>query len=461
MTTDLSTPFQPITVTPMPEDASNLRAIKHAIRNPAELWSDHMYRSFIWDNRFLGQRIVHVSDPEIIQGILLTHQSIFPKSEIEQMVLERATGVGLLTAEGRQWKTQRKATSPVFRHVNLMELAPSMLQAGRDAAAKLTARAGETDVLPVMTSATLQIIANTLLSGEEDQIDFTRIASDVETLLEHLGKIDVLDLIPLTRKLPKPWGFKGKAAVKRLRADADKVIALRRASGKDSPDLLSMLMAAEDPDNGRKLSDIELRDNIITFIGAGHETTSLALTWALYLLAGHPEWQEKLADEAQEVCGDGAIEPHHIDALKTHEAVLKEAMRLYPPAPAMDRVALEDVTLEGQRPLTLRKGDVVVLAIYPMHRHRKLWQAPGQFDPTRFFLERQGELHRFQFIPFSGGPRVCIGMKFAMMEAVSILANVVRVARFDLVAGFQPYPRSRITLRPTGGMRVRVTPRAA
>jgi cytochrome P450 len=211
-------------------------------------------------------------------------------------------------------------------------------------------------------------------------------------------------------------------------------------------------LEARDPEAGQGLTDTELRDNIITFIGAGHETTSLALTWTLYLLAHAPEWQERLAAEARDVCGVGDVEAEHLPRLVQHEWVIKEAMRLYPPAPAMARTAAQDIELTN---LSVQKGDQIILAIYPMHRHESLWDEPNRFDPERFSPERSKHHHRYQYIPFSGGPRICIGMRFAMMEAVTILAHLVRSAQVSQLPGFVPYPKTRITLRPDGGMRLK------
>ncbi|MGR3492322.1 MAG: cytochrome P450 [Shimia sp.] len=306
-----------------------------------------------------------------------------------------------------------------------------------------------------MSSATLEIIAGTLLSGDEAAFDFAQITADVDILMEKIGRLDFLDFYPALRRLPKPWARAGTRAVGRLRRSAADVVAARRADPTPREDLLAFLMAARDPETGAGLSDLELRDNINTFIGAGYETTSLALTWALYLLAHAPDWQERLAAEAEQVCG-GPVRPEHLDRLPLHDAVLKEAMRLYPPAPAMDRVALADVTM-GDIPV--RKGDMIVLAIYPMHRSSRLWDAPHSFDPSRFLPERAADHHRFQFIPFSDGPRICVGMKLAMMEAVAVLASVLRRVRVSPAPDARPYPKSRITLRPEGGMPLLVAPR--
>ncbi|MEM6493627.1 MAG: cytochrome P450 [Pseudomonadota bacterium] len=456
----IASTFEPVTAKRMREGSSAIAAAFRVIRNPVEVWSDQMYRERFFDGSLLSQRIVHTSDPQTFQDALLTHQSAFTKSDIQQRLLSAATGNGLLTAEGHDWKTQRKAAAPAFRHDRLYALLPDMNQAARKAATRLQRQSGAVDVMPFMIDATFEIIAKTLLSSDESSLDYAQIEADVAVFLDQLGRVDLFDIIPGLSAIPRPWGAKGRAAVKRMREVADRAILTRRSSSTPfsadaTADLLGLLLSATDPETGAGLSDRELRDSIITFIGAGHETTSLALTWALYLLANSGEWQDRLRQEAFAVCGDGPVERAHIRQLVSHEWVIKEAMRLYPPAPAMGRTAIRDVELTH---LKLKAGDQLVLAVFPMHRHEDLWERPGAFDPERFSPERSKDHHRYQYIPFSGGPRICIGMQFAMMEALTILAHLVRRVEVSPCEDFTPYPRSRITLRPERGMVLQVHP---
>ena len=449
-------PFRPVTVNNLPETASTFAVLRAAIRNPIEIWSDYFYHQHTYSTTMLGQRVHTTTDPDIMKAVLLDHFDIFPKSDLEQVVLERATGHGLLTAQGAEWRSQRKATSPIFRHRNLVGLAPVMIDAGAEAGTRLSEAGGETDVLPYLANATLKVIGSTLLSGDEDSVDFAEISRNVDVLLENLGKVDVFDFFASTRRLPRPWGRAGQNAIKWMQDTAAEVTQGRRLSGKDAQDLLALLMTAVDPDTQKGLTDAQIRDNIVTFIGAGHETTSLALAWSLYLLSHHPEWQDRLLAQRERVVQGGPLTPDAIGELTEHEWVIREAMRLYPPAPSVDRSAAEDVTIGD---LEVRKGDVVVLAIYPMQRHHKLWYQPEYFDPTRFSPERSEGRHRFQYIPFSAGTRICIGWKFAMMEAIAILSEILAQVQVAPAKDFVPYPRARITLRPQGGMRLQVAKR--
>jgi cytochrome P450 len=449
------TTFVPIDVRRLDENAGAFSAIKRVMDNPVEILPDRLYREFVFERSFAGRRTILISDPELFQAVLLTHQDAFPKSVIEHRLLSGATGNGLLTAEGDDWRNQRKASAPAFRHDRLKMLMPEMDLAGHCIAEQLKQRAGKTDLLPYMTKATFQIIASTLLSGDGSGLDQDRIATDVALFLETLGKVDMIDFLPpRLRNLPRPWGAAGRAAVKRLRADADRAIARRRQDMQEKDDLLGFLMSARNPDTGAGLTDIELRDNIITFIGAGHETTSLALTWCLYLLAHAPEWLARLRAEALAVCGTGAVTFEALNDLVQHEWVIKEAMRLYPPAPLMARAATSDLMIGD---LSVRCGDQIVLAVYAMHRHARLWDHPEMFHPERFSPPQARNHHHYQFLPFSAGPRICIGMRFAMMEAVTILAHIVRAIDLAPTGDFTPRAQSRITLRPAGGMRLNVS----
>jgi cytochrome P450 len=202
------------------------------------------------------------------------------------------------------------------------------------------------------------------------------------------------------------------------------------------------------------MSDEQLVDNLLTFLAAGHETTAKLLTWALYLLARAPDWQERLRAEALAVTGGAPIAAGHIERLVLMQRVLKETMRLYPPAPVLTRVTAEEVELDGT---TIDKGVLIVMPIYAVHRHRKVWDDPDRFDPDRFLPEREATYQRAQFMPFGFGPRTCIGSSFAMIEATAILTTLVRGARFGWDGRHAPEPVSRVTLRPKGGMPLRVT----
>jgi cytochrome P450 len=232
------------------------------------------------------------------------------------------------------------------------------------------------------------------------------------------------------------------------------IVERRRRSAQLADDLLGRLLAARDPETGEPMGDENLVDNLLTLLEAGHETTAKALTWCLYLLARAPEWQQRVREEVIAVTGGAPVDGSHIDKLALTQRVLKEAMRLYPPAPVLSRLSPKATTLGGHE---LKAGTNIVMPIFAIHRHRRLWEDPDRFDPDRFLPDREARYWRTQFMPFGAGPRICIGMSFAMAEATAILATLVRGARFEWDGKHLPEPVSRVTLRPKGGMPLKVS----
>jgi cytochrome P450 len=303
-----------------------------------------------------------------------------------------------------------------------------------------------------MTETTFRVISSTMFAGSAD--------AEADTILRAADKAlssISWDIAAAVVRFP-PWlWYPGKhgrrQAGAQLRAAVAAILARRRAEGMRGDDLLARLARAQDPDTGEPMSEKQLIDNLITFLAAGHETTAKALTWALYLLARAPQWQTRIRDEVLSVAGRDRIGPEHLDRLTTTKAVLEEAMRLYPPAPVMNRQTASAMVLGGKH---LTAGANIVIPIYAVHRHRRLWEDPDRFDPERFFPERKAKIARTQFMPFGFGPRTCIGASFAMMEGVAILATLVRGAELAWDGRHLPEPLSRVTLRPKGGMPLRV-----
>ncbi|NJM36130.1 MAG: cytochrome P450, partial [Rhodomicrobium sp.] len=228
----------------------------------------------------------------------------------------------------------------------------------------------------------------------------------------------------------------------------------RQGEGGGDGDLLGRLLAARDPETGEPMSMEQLINNLLTLLEAGHETTSRALTWTLYLLARAPDWRERVRAEVTAVCGGGRVAAEHIGALRLTQQVLNESMRLYAPVPVVSRIASRDMEIGG---MEIPRDTFTVIPIYCIHRHRALWSDPDRFDPSRFDPEREAAYPRAQFMPFGAGPRICLGSTFAMAEATAILATLVRGAHFEWDGRHVPEPVSRVTLQPRGGMPLKVT----
>lgn len=446
-----SSDFIPQTVIPPDKPLPLVRGLMQMIANPLHVWPRAMYENPYHGVKWIGRTFHYIRKPEHMKAVFLDQADIFAKSQFQKKLVGPALGDGLLTAEGEHWKFQRRAASPAFRIDALRALVPAFSHSAQETIDRiLTMPLGQTvDVMEEMQHATLDVIVETILGGADPDFGYERMARIVTDYIEHMGKPDVLDLFGAPPWLPRPWGGKGRRRAAELQKSAVNAINRRRASGGQQKDLLGLLLAARDPETSRGLSDTELRDNVVTFIGAGHETTALTLTFALYLIANAPEVQDRLVREVLDVCGDRPIDAAMVDDLVYHEQVIKEAMRLYPPVALIDRVATQDTNIGD---VEVKKGDFAFNLIYIMHRHKTLWDKPERFDPERFSPENAKKLHRFQYMPFGAGPRICIGMKFAYMEAVAMLATLVRDLRWLPNAAHTVEPNIRITLRPEGGM---------
>lgn len=453
-----SSDFVPQTVIPPDKPLPLGRGLLQMIANPLYVWPKAMYENPYHGVKWIGRTFHYLRKPEHMKAVFLDHADIFKKSQFQKKLVGPALGEGLLTSEGEHWKFQRRAASPAFRIDALRALVPAFSHSAQETIERIKAMpAGQTvDVMQEMQHATLDVIVETILGGADPEFGYDRMARIVSDYIETMGKPDMLDMFGTPNWVPRPWGGKGRRRAVELQKSAVNAINRRRASGAERKDLLGLLLAARDPETSRGLSDIELRDNVVTFIGAGHETTALTLTFSLYLIANAPEVQERLLREVLDVCGDKPIDAAMVEDLVYHEQVVKEAMRLYPPVAIIDRVATQDIDIGDA---LIKKGDFTFSLIYIMHRHKLLWENPERFDPERFSPENARKLHRFQYMPFGAGPRICIGMKFAYMEAVAMLATLVRDLRWLPNAAHKVEPNIRITLRPEGGMPLYAEPR--
>ena len=396
-----------------------------------------------------------VMDPPSLERILKDKVDAYPKSPVTKRLLRPAIGESIFIAEGAHWRWQRRAAAPVFAWRHLTALAPLMTEAAERSANRIgeeMERKGAVEAYEQMIAATFDVICDVALSGRET-LDRDAVSRSITNYIETVGKVSLLDVIGVPTWVPRPATLFRRRSTGDMRAMMDGVIA-ERAGRENREDLLDLMRFAEDPETGRSMTPTELRDNMLAFIVAGHETTALALAWSIYLLSIDPETQEAAREEARAATGGGPAEATHLNGLDLTGRVLEEALRLYPPAAFLARIALEKDKLCGRPVLP---GDVVMLPIYALHRHHMWWDDPDAFDPDRFVPERSKDRHRYQFLPFGAGPRICIGMGFALMEAKLILATLLTRYRFSLT-GAPPEPAINLTLRPRGGVNVTATP---
>ena len=435
---------------------STLLAIQ---RNPIEVWWEGDFERPVSIGRTMFGLRGAAHDPAAVRRIFLDNAANYRKDDLQLRILRPGLGNGLLTAEGEDWRIQRRSLAPLFSSRQTAEFAPAVHRVARAAVERMTRRreGAVADVGPIMSRLTLEVLEQTLFSqglGREPSAFQRAVSSYFETI----GRIDPLDLLGAPAFLPRLRRRRGRGALEFFDAAVDAIIEKRRvllSSGAEAPhDLLTLLMSTKDPENGRGISDVDVRANIVTFINAGHETTANALTWTLFLLSQSPEWRERA-----EVDADQAFDADRSVALERCEilrAVFEEALRLYPPAAMLARQAIADDELAG---VHIPAGAVITVSPYVLHRRRGLWDHPDAFDPSRFLGEQRDRIDRFAYIPFGAGPRVCIGMAFAMQEGIILLAHLLRAFRFDLVEGHVVMPLQRVTLRPRWGMKMHVKQR--
>ncbi|WP_323008247.1 cytochrome P450 [Paracoccus sp. (in: a-proteobacteria)] len=401
-----------------------------------------------------GKRWHMVMDPEALCRVLKDRVADYPKSLVTRLILEPAIGSSMFVAEGAHWRWQRLAAAPAFAQRHVEALAPVMTAAAEASVRRLAASGAVVDVFAETVAATFEVISDVTFSGDEG-FDRDAVHQAIDAYIAGTARISVLDILGLPGWIPRPGRLFSGGDLRRMKRVADEAISARARSGpRPIPDLLDLLRAGEDPETHRRMTPAELRDNLLTFIVAGHETTALTLAWALYLLAFDPQVQGRAAVEAGSILGDRAATVADLPHLTYIRQVVEEALRLYPPAAFLSRTARIHDTLGGRE---VRPGDTVMLPIYALHRHHMLWEDPDRFDPDRFAAGAVRD--RFAFLPFGAGPRICIGASFAMQEAVIILATLVARFRFELTAR-QPQPRMILTLRPQGGVWLKVTERS-
>ena len=449
-------PFVPPAPKPRTVPPSTLEMIRIVYRNPLELWGEPSYNEPWISVTGVGGPLVIANDPGLIRHVLIDNQKNYKLATVRQKILRPILRDGLLTAEGDTWKRSRKAMAPVFTPRHIAGFAKPMLDRSVEFVARYEA-GGTVDMAHDMTMLTYEILAETLFSGEiaGNKDNF---AADIDRLLETMGRVDPLDLLRAPDWLPRLTRIRGRKTMRYFRQIVADTIAMRKARMARDPegapeDFLTLLLRAEGPDG---LSRAEIEDNIITFIGAGHETTARALGWTLYCLAEAPWERDRVEAEIDAVLKREPDPVKWVDAMPLTRSAFEEALRLYPPAPSINR---EPVETDTYKDLVLKKGAQVLVMPWTVHRHRLLWKDPDAFLPERFHPGNRERIDRFQYLPFGAGPRVCIGATFAMQEAVIALAVLMSRFRFDTVAETNPWPVQKLTTQPRGGLPMRVTSR--
>jgi cytochrome P450 len=453
--------FCPPFPAPRSQQQNLLGLLRALYRNPLEAWTREHFEEPMVTTSVAGRRIVLVSDPVGIKRVLLDNSTNYRKDMMQQRVLSVGLRNGLLTAEGNQWRAQRRTLAPIFAPRHAVNFSAGMLGAAESLVERLQQQDGHMiDVAAEMSRVTLDVLERTIFSDGlgRDREEF-RVA--MGSYFETIGKIDPFDVLGLPDFVPRFARWRARGLLRFFNGAIDEIIANRRLRLAKDPasaprDVLTLLLEAQDPETRDPISETEVRANVLTFIAAGHETTALALSWSLYLLSQSPHWCERIIREGQREKDCPVTEV--AGRLTETRGVIEEALRLYPPIAALTRVAMDADIIGGQ---AISRGTMIVIAPYVLHRHKRLWTRPDVFDPSRFLGAEREKMDRFAFLPFSAGPRSCIGLAFALQEATLVLSRLLRNFTFELAPGHRVWPMLKVTVRPEGGMPMLIRRRTA
>jgi unspecific monooxygenase len=418
-------------------------------------WAQRAYEDDILQGRFFGRASFIVNTPDAIKHVLVDNYENYSRTPVGIRVLRPVLGQGLLIAEGKAWKHQRRTLAPAFTPRAVTMLVPHMVAVTDETITRLRRDcAGPIDLREIMQHMTLEIAGRTMFSFGMSQHGAT-LRDFVMEYSARLARPYFLDLL-LPLSWPSPQDFSRARFRKRWTAFIAMLMAERRAVGKTDGapprDLFDLMGGARDPETGKAFTDEQLGDEVATMILAGHETTATALFWSLYLLALDPATQEEVAAEVRKPTADAVAD---IEKLKFTRAVINETMRLYPPAFLIARAASAADTISGRE---VRKGDLIMIAPWILHRHEKLWRDPNCFIPQRF-MPPAPPPDRFAYLPFGVGARVCIGAQFALVEATLALARLIRAFRVELQDKAPVMPVGVVTTQPDRSPLFAVIPR--
>ncbi len=436
---------------PGPEGTLFFGSLFDAWRDPIGLFLRAQSYGPVCRFRFGPYTYVALNDPACVRHVLVDNPKNYTKSR-NYRGLKLVVGDGLLTSEGEFWKRQRRLTQPAFHRERLAGFADTMAQATH---AMLDTWPGEgdeprtLDVHAEMMALTFRIVGLTLLSV--DLAGDAEVTGEALTIALEWANDYVESLVPIPPWVPTPKNVRFKKAARTLDGVVLRVIEERRKSGERKNDLLQMLMEVKDEDSGEVMNDRQLKDELMTLVLAGHETTANALAFTFYLLSRHPEVARRARAEVREALGDRDPTLADLPKLGYVRQIIDESMRLYPPAWAFERQAIADDEIGG---FPVRAGTLIGVSPFTLHRDPAHWTNPEGFDPERFAPSEGGAAARpkYAYLPFGGGPRVCIGSSFALMEAQIVVAMVLARARLDLLPGARLELDAKVTLRPRGGL---------
>ncbi len=417
-----------------------------------------------------GHSVFIARSPEAVRHVFVANQDNYRKSA-QYELLRPVLGRGLLTSGGDHWRRQRSLVQPMFAKRHLAPFAEHMTAAAAGVLDSERARhrdGDEVEMTHLLSRLTLDVVGRALFGADLGGQTAKTVGRSLDTILSEVGVVGRSPITAVAAQLPRmnvETAFRARKRrwnrAVRATAEIDSIVTAlidERAgeTATERRDLLSLLLDARDDNTGEAMSPTEIRDELMTFILAGHETTANALVWTLMLLSRHPEARERMLAEVDSVLGGRTPTADDVELLPWTHAVIQEAMRLYPPAWILEREAKAKDSIEG---FHIPKGSTVIVPPYLVHRNPRVWSNPEGFDPRRFLPGADPERPRLAYLPFGAGRRVCVGQGFALMEASLLAAMILQRFTFDLVAGSTPRPEPSVTLRPKGGLLMTVHPR--
>ncbi len=456
-------PYLPIYHPPAPVPRPPVRALISAVlsgkRDLLSLLPDVAYRDMITPLGLSRRSILIVNQPEQVAEILVNAGGFYPKNDLMVGALEGLVGNSIFVSDGPAWKRQRRMIEPAFSHMRINQAFHEMIEAVGACEARWSESAAKGEAISLdaaMSYLTADIICRTIFSTKLDAGVSRDVFHAFITFERHVANVDLARLI-LGRPFAKvPQPPESVAACRTIRSHLATMLADWRARGHGQQnDICGAIVSARDPETGEPFAHEELIDQIGVFFLAGHETTASVLTWAFFILSQQPEIVVSMRAEIEAVTGGGAISFEHTKKLGFVRNVFRETMRLYPPITFIPRVAAEAMTIATKR---VKRGTMVMIAPWTIHRHTKLWPNPACFDPDRFSPEREREIPTGAYIPFGLGPRICVGAAFATVESTLILARLIRAFDIKALDPAKVQPVARLTTRPAREIMCRLEP---
>jgi cytochrome P450 len=430
------------------EAPSALRRLMIGRRNFLAMWEESVFETDFAETRILMRPCFVCNSPDSVQfAFSLKNSSFERKSPQMRHALEPLLGDGLFVSDGDTWRARRRIVAPIVHIARLAAYAPHMVESATEFRDRWAQQDGTAiDVLSECAELTAEVLCRTLFGRQLGKHYARQIVDGFSQYQREIDQIDLMAMLGLPDWIPRYRNSALRTSVKRMHAVLDEIIASCRASaGQGEQSVIARLLDAKDEETGERLSHEAIGNEVAVIFMAGHETTANSLAWTWYLLSQAPDVEAKFHAELDTVLGGRLPGLDDVGNLAYTRAVFEEALRLYPPVPLLPREALQD---ETYRETKIPKGSLIFVVPWILHRHKHLWDRPDHFIPERFLGENAARISKFQYVPFSIGPRICAGMAFGLTEAILCLATIGQSLRLQLEPGTDVQPVCRLTLRP-------------